>query len=74
MKAIQEYKTLITTDHASALLSCADYQTGKDELLILELSNNNRTTVHKVRVTSSVNIPFQPLFHSWSGSPCNLKG
>ena len=47
---IKEYKALITTDHYSAILSCADYKLTKDELLILELTSDNRVTIYKARI------------------------
>lgn len=74
LAAIQDYRTMITTDHASALLSCADYRLDRDEVLVLELTSNNRTTVHKARIASADTAPFAPLFHSWHGKPCNWKG
>lgn len=74
MQSIQEYKTLVTTDHASAILSCDDFQLSNDELLILEIGNDGRTTIHKARTAPSDNAPFKPMFHSWVGSPCNWKG
>ena len=47
---IKEYKALITTDHYSAALSCADYQLDHDEVLVIELTSDNRATVYKARI------------------------
>ena len=74
LATIADYRTLITTDHASAILSCADYLIACDELLIIELTSNHRATIHKARIALTDTAPFKPLFQSWLGKPCNWNG
>lgn len=74
LASISDYRTLFTTDDTSATLISADYGLNHDEVLILELTNDNRITVHKARIAATDPEAFTPLFQSWLGAPCNWRG
>ena len=72
---ISDYRTLHSTAFRDVAISYDD-PLAADELIIVELTNDGRAYINKVRVApvDDDTPPFKPLFHSWLGDPCNWKG